>query len=138
MTTCANEQHEHHTLYSAQCEGRALLALLANKWSTMTIGALEEGPQRFSELERKMQGIGPRTLTQTLRRLQESGFVFRTAYPDGSPHVEYALTERGCSAAAPLGMLRSWAEGHIDDMATPPAESAATGSSVLIPKPLRP
>jgi DNA-binding HxlR family transcriptional regulator len=34
--------------------------LLANKWSALAVGALEEGPQRFGVLQRRLEGVGPR------------------------------------------------------------------------------
>ena len=39
-------------VYTAMCPCRDMLDLLANKWSALAIGALEDGPQRFGELRR--------------------------------------------------------------------------------------
>ncbi|HEY1639643.1 MAG TPA: helix-turn-helix domain-containing protein [Streptosporangiaceae bacterium] len=106
-----------HDVYSALCPCRSLLDLLANKWSALAIGALEDGPQRFGELQRKLQGISPKVLTQTLRRLEEAGFLDRTVFPAVPLHVEYALTELGHSASVPLAHLRNWA---LDNIASVP------------------
>ncbi|MCC2280398.1 helix-turn-helix transcriptional regulator [Streptomyces sp. ET3-23] len=100
---------------AAQCPCRALLGLLANKWSALAIGALEDGPQRFGALQRRLQGISPKVLTQTLRRLEDFGLVDRTVYPAVPLHVEYALTALGKSAAVPLNLLRTWVEENIDN-----------------------
>lgn len=107
----------HHDVYSAQCPCRAVLDLLADKWSALIIGALEAGPQRFGALQRRLQGVSPKVLTQTLRRLEEGGFVDRTIYPAVPLHVEYALTALGGSAAVPLAGLRAWAEANVDRVA---------------------
>lgn len=116
MTTdCITGQHVHHDVYAAQCPCRAMLDLLANKWSALAIGVLEDGPRRFGELQRTLQGVSPKVLTQTLRRLEETGLVDRTVYPAVPLHVEYALTDLGHSAAIPLSLLRTWVEEHIDD-----------------------
>ncbi|MER8188431.1 helix-turn-helix domain-containing protein [Kitasatospora sp. NPDC094015] len=124
MTTiCPSGQHVHHDVYAAQCPCRALLDLLANKWSALAIGALEEGPQRFGALQRRLQGVSPKVLTQTLRRLEEFGILDRTVYPAVPLHVEYSLTPLGRSAAVPLNALRSWVEDNIDHAL--PAEPAA-------------
>lgn len=118
MTTdCITGQHDHHDVYSAQCPCRAMLDLLANKWSALAIGALEDGAQRFGEVQRSLQGVSPKVLTQTLRRLEESGLVDRTIYPAVPLHVEYSLTELGQSAAVPLKLLRDWVEENIDSTA---------------------
>ncbi|MDH6578144.1 helix-turn-helix domain-containing protein [Kitasatospora sp. MAP5-34] len=53
-------------------------------------------------------------LTQTLRRLEDTGLVDRTVYLAVPLHVEYALTDLGRSGAVPLRLLRSWVEENID------------------------
>ncbi|GAA4663106.1 MULTISPECIES: winged helix-turn-helix transcriptional regulator [Amycolatopsis] len=118
MQTCPTARHDHHDVYSAQCPCREVLDLLANKWSALAIGALEEGPLRFGELQRRLQGVSPKVLTQTLRRLEEHGFVERTVYPAVPLHVEYSLTEPGQSVAEPLAALRSWVESNLDKLRT--------------------
>ncbi|MER5542418.1 winged helix-turn-helix transcriptional regulator [Streptomyces sp. NPDC001118] len=118
-TTCPSGQHAHHDVYAAQCPCRALLDLLANKWSALAIGALEDGPQRFGELQRRLQGVSPKVLTQTLRRLEDFGILDRTIYPAVPLHVEYALTPLGQSAALPLNALRAWVEDNIDQAFRP-------------------
>lgn len=114
-TNCPTGQHSHHDVYAAQCPCRALLDLLANKWSALAIGALEEGPQRFGVLQRRLQGVSPKVLTQTLRRLEDFGLLDRTVYPTVPLHVEYSLTALGKSAAVPLNLLRTWVEENIDN-----------------------
>ncbi len=104
-------------VYSAQCPCRDLLDVIANKWSTLAIGALEGGPQRFGVILRRLEGVTPKVLTQTLRRLEDRGLVSRTIYPAVPLHVEYALTDLGRSAVAPLAALRAWAEDHHDHAA---------------------
>jgi len=116
---CPSGRHADHNVYSAQCPCRAMLDLLANKWSALAIGALEDGPQRFGEIQRTLQGVSPKVLTSTLRRLEEFGFVDRTVYPAVPLHVEYSLTVLGHSAAVPLGLLRTWVEDNLDEIPEP-------------------
>ncbi|MFD9794927.1 winged helix-turn-helix transcriptional regulator [Streptomyces sp. NPDC059070] len=111
---CGDGRHDKHDVYAALCPCRDVLDMLANKWSALAIGALEDGPVRFGALQRELQGISPKVLTQTLRRLQEAGLVSRTVYPAVPPHVEYALTDLGRSAAEPLARMREWAERNMD------------------------
>ncbi|MFG1621916.1 winged helix-turn-helix transcriptional regulator [Kribbella sp. NPDC049227] len=115
-TRCETDQHDHHDVYSALCPCRDVLDLLANKWSALAIGALEDGPQRFGALQRRLQGVSPKVLTHTLRRLEDRGFIDRTIYPAVPLHVEYALTALGKSVAEPLAQLRTWVETHLDDV----------------------
>ncbi|QKV95836.1 helix-turn-helix transcriptional regulator [Streptomyces sp. NA02950] len=115
-TNCDSGRHDPHDVYAAQCPCREVLDLLANKWSALAIGAMEGGPQRFGVLQRRLQGVSPKVLTQTLRRLEDAGFVDRTVYPAVPPHVEYELTALGRSVSEPLGQLRGWVEEHLDDI----------------------
>lgn len=117
-TMCPTGQHETHDVYSSGCPCRPLLSLMANKWSTLAIGVLESGPTRFGDLQRRLQGVTPKVLTQTLRRLQDAGMVTRTVYPEVPLHVEYELTEFGQSAAKPARHLRTWVEENLDRLPT--------------------
>ncbi|WP_344860353.1 helix-turn-helix domain-containing protein [Planomonospora alba] len=117
--TCTTGRHDKHDVYAAQCPCRGVLDLLATKWTALAIGALEEGPQRFGELQRRLEGVSPKVLTQTLRRLEEAGFVDRTVYPAVPLHVEYELTELGSGVAEPLRALRGWVERHLDELPQP-------------------
>lgn len=112
--TCPTGRHDEHDVYSESCPCRALLDLLANKWSALIIGLLEGGVARFGELQARLPGVGPKMLTQTLRRLESAALIERTVYAEVPPRVEYALTDLGRSVAAPLGQLRAWAEDNID------------------------
>jgi DNA-binding HxlR family transcriptional regulator len=105
---------EQHSVYEALCPCRSLLDLLANKWSALAIGALEDAPQRFGAIQRKLQGVSPKVLTQTLRRLEDAELVTRTIYPAVPLHVEYDLTALGRSVAVPLDALRTWVEANVD------------------------
>jgi DNA-binding HxlR family transcriptional regulator len=113
---CTTGKHDKHDVYAAQCPCRDVLDLLANKWAALAIGAMEEGPRRFGELQRHLQGVSPKVLTATLRRLEEHGFVTRTIYPAVPLHVEYELTDLGRGVAVPLAGLRSWVEANLDDI----------------------
>jgi DNA-binding HxlR family transcriptional regulator len=100
-------------VYAACCPCRDMLDLLANKWSALALGALEPGPQRFGALRVRLQGISPKVLTATLRRLEEYGLVEREIFPEVPLRVEYRLTSLGRDANAPLAHLRTWVESNI-------------------------
>lgn len=87
-----------------------MLDLLANKWSALAIGALEDGPRRFGQLRSRLEGVSPKVLSQTLKRLEQHGLLTRTVFAEVPPRVEYELTELGRSAAVPLAGLRDWVE----------------------------
>ena len=99
-------------VYSAECPCRDLLEVVANKWAALAIGALSDGPVRFGGLHRRLQGVSPKVLTATLRRLEEYGLIDREIIPAVPLHVEYSLTDAGRSALGPVLALREWAESR--------------------------
>lgn len=58
-----SEDYQRNDVYAAMCPCRDMLDLLANKWSALAIGALEEGPQRTGELKRRLEGISTKVLS---------------------------------------------------------------------------
>jgi DNA-binding HxlR family transcriptional regulator len=112
---CPSGRHDEHDVYSASCPCRTLLDLLANKWSALIIGLLDDrGALRFTAVQTALPGVGAKMLTQTLRRLEAASLVTRTIYAEVPPRVEYELTELGRSVSEPLGALRAWAEDNVD------------------------
>ncbi|MBN9271159.1 MAG: helix-turn-helix transcriptional regulator, partial [Mesorhizobium sp.] len=71
---------------------------------------------RNGELARKLEGITPKMLTQTLRVLERDGLVRREVFPVIPPRVEYELTGLGRNLAGLLIQIRSWAEEHAPDI----------------------
>jgi DNA-binding HxlR family transcriptional regulator len=61
----------------------------------LIIRDLTYGTQRFSELERSLVGISPKTLSERLSALESEGIVHRQTYAEVPPKVEYSLTEKG-------------------------------------------
>jgi DNA-binding HxlR family transcriptional regulator len=86
-----------------------VLAKVGSKWSILIIGALGQGPRRFNELKRDVQGISQRMLTLTVRGLERDGLITRTVTPTIPPRVDYALTELGQSLLEPVSALGGWA-----------------------------
>lgn len=69
--------------------------IISNKWTPLIIRDLRKGPLRFSELERSLKGISPKTLSERLKRLEEGEIITRECFAEVPPRVEYHLTEKG-------------------------------------------
>ncbi len=95
---------------------REVLNRVGDKWSVLVIGLLGDGPQRFSELRRSIEGISQRMLTLTLRGLERDGLVTRTVFPTIPPRVDYALTRLGKTLLEPVRALAGWAEQHREEI----------------------
>jgi DNA-binding HxlR family transcriptional regulator len=89
---------------------REVLNRVGDKWSVLIVGLLANGPRRFSELRRTIEGISQRMLTLTLRGLERDGLVTRTVYATIPPRVEYQLTELGRTLQKPIQSLAKWAQ----------------------------
>ena len=100
-------------VYDANCPTRQVLDLIADKWATLIIVLLEQRPKRFTELQRQIEGISQKMLTQTLRALERDGMVHRTVYAEVPPRVEYTLTALGQTLYEPLVNLIQWSEENI-------------------------
>jgi len=96
---------------------RGVLARVGDKWSILVIMTLSEGPRRFSELQRSVEGISQRMLTLTLRGLERDGFVTRTMFPTIPPKVEYELTPMGQSLREPVNALGGWVQANLPAIA---------------------
>ncbi len=95
---------------------RDVLTLVGDKWSVLIIGCLRDGPRRFSEVRRAIDGISQRMLTLKLRRLAQYGLVHRTVFPSVPARVEYRLTRLGETLVEPMLVLIGWATEHRDEL----------------------
>lgn len=99
-----------------RCPSNDVLDMIADKWTVLVIYALRDNTWRYSDLERMIDGISQKMLTQTLRKLERNGLVTRTVYPVVPPRVEYALTELGSSLHEVLRPLCKWSQTHMPDI----------------------
>ena len=71
------------------------MALIGGKWKLLILRNLRVRPWRFNELQRDLEGISQKVLTDSLRQLMEDGLVYRHDYQELPPRVEYGLTALG-------------------------------------------
>lgn len=101
------------SVYAEACPSRAILELIADKWTLLILPALKRGPVRNGDLMRLIGGVSQKMLTQTLRELERNGLVVRHDFQEVPPRVEYALTDLGRSLADTVRKLDAWAEANI-------------------------
>ena len=94
------------------CAISEVLGHVAAKWSIGIVIAAADGPIRFTELERTVEGISRRMLTLNLRKLERDGLLVRTVFPTVPPKVEYQLTPIARELVESFAMLTAWAERH--------------------------
>ena len=91
------------------CPSRQALDLIANKWAVLALYAVDAGISRHGEMNRQIEGITRKMLTQTLRDLERCGLVHREVFDEVPPRVEYTLTDLGRSLLAVVQQLCDWA-----------------------------
>lgn len=116
----ANEQEilqdTRDTLFP-DCPIRNVLARVGDKWSLLVLYTLQHRESlRFKQLQRMLPDISQKSLTQTLRILEEDGFVSRKVYAEVPPKVEYSLTERSMSFLPVVNSLIDWAKENMADI----------------------
>src|SRR5215211_1185304 len=82
--------------------------LIGNKWTPLIVRDLATGQRRFSELERSLTGISPKTLSERLKRLEEAEVVERKCFAEVPPRVEYSLTEKGFALLPVIDQMRAF------------------------------
>jgi DNA-binding HxlR family transcriptional regulator len=100
--------------YAAKCPTRQLLDRISDKWVVLVLSLLEDGPKRFSVLKREIDGISQKMLSQTLRALEQDGFLTRRAFPTVPVTVEYELTALGRSLNLALTPMIEWAVANMN------------------------
>lgn len=105
-------------VFARACPSRETLEHVTGRWGSLTVGALRDGPRRFNELRRRVEGVSEKMLSQTLHALERDGIVTREAQPTNPPRVDYELTPLGREVADRLFALIQFVEGSMDEVLT--------------------
>jgi DNA-binding HxlR family transcriptional regulator len=108
------EAARSYDAYIATCPARQLVDRISNKWVTLILPALADGPQRYSDLSRRIAGVSQKMLTQTLRSLERDGLLERRVTASVPVRVDYELTPLGMSLMPLIRTLKAWAETNMD------------------------
>ena len=114
-------------LYAKNCPSRQVLDRIGDTWSVLIVTLLAGGPERYTTLQRQIEGISPKMLTQTLRALERDGLITRTVQAVVPPRVDYELTPLGESLLGLVEALEKWAVNHMDDVLAARATYDARG-----------
>ncbi len=90
------------------CPVATTVQLIGNKWKLLIMRNLRVRPWRFNELQKSLEGISQKVLTDSLRSMESDGIVTRTVFPEVPPRVEYALSELGKSMLPIINAMEEW------------------------------
>ena len=94
------------------CPVATTVLMIGSKWKLLVMRNLMQRPWRFNELQKSIEGISQKALTETLRSMEADGIVLRTAYPEVPPRVEYSLTELGRSMQPIIKSMELWGRAY--------------------------
>jgi len=92
------------------------LTSVGDRWTLLLVAALLDGPRRFNDLLRDVEGIAPNILAQRLRHLENQRLVVAEPYSRRPPRSVYELTEEGRALAGALRLLADWGARHSEDV----------------------
>lgn len=91
-----------------ECDVAATVQIIGSKWKLLIIRNLLSRPWRFNELQKNLEGISQKVLTDSLRSMEDDGIVIRTVFPEVPPHVEYSLSPLGDTLRPILDAMEKW------------------------------
>jgi DNA-binding HxlR family transcriptional regulator len=95
-----------------ECPVATTVSLIGSKWKLLIMRNLLVRPWRFNELQRSLEGISQKVLTDNLRSMESDGIIIRTVYPEVPPRVEYSLSELGESMRPILNTMQDWGNNY--------------------------
>ncbi len=91
------------------CSIEGIIGILSKKWAILIISAIGNNQKlRYNELEKKLGEIGPKTLSDRLKELENANLIKREAFAEIPPRVEYSLTKEGIELRNAIMPLMKW------------------------------
>lgn len=94
------------------CPVATAVQLIGSKWKLLILRNLLARPWRFNELQRSLDGVSQKVLTDSLRGMEADGLITRTVYPEAPPRVEYALSPLGETMRPILMAMQDWGAAY--------------------------
>ncbi len=99
------------SLCPCPCEG--IIEIIGKKWTLCIITTIKNDTKiRFNKIQKMLEGISPKTLSETLRQLEAAGIVKREIFAEIPPRVEYSLTQAGGKLFDAIAPLMIWSAEH--------------------------
>lgn len=98
------------------CPVATTVSLIGSKWKLLIIRNLLNRPWRFNELQKNLEGISQKVLTDSLRSMEADGIITRTVFPEVPPHVEYALSPLGESLRPIINSMETWGTSYKNNL----------------------
>jgi len=104
---CKSKTMKAKYISSPASEYRQLEDVVGCKWSVSVLQAVGSGISRPGALERHIDGISTKVLSERLRKLTRYGLLDKQTYAEVPPRTEYALTANGKKPLTIIAQIRS-------------------------------
>ena len=101
----------------SHCPFIRAIGKIGGKWKPIIINVIADRTIRFGQLDAFIPLITRKVLTEQLKELEEDGIIFRTAFKEIPPRVEYKLSEQGLALLPILNAIKEW-NGKFEEMST--------------------
>ena len=100
------------------------LYVLGGRWTIRVMIAVLGGHTRFNDMQRTIQGISAKVLSNELKKLEANHLIERTVYTDQMPVlVEYLPTEYSQSLKGIITALAEWGANHKKKITNKPIKA---------------
>jgi DNA-binding HxlR family transcriptional regulator len=106
---------------------QSAIDVLSRPWNGLILGMLQDGPMRFSQLEERSGGLGPKTLSARLKALEARGLIRRTIETGPPVRVSYSLTAKGQAFEKVTEAIERWGQDLVAGEAAPVASPTPRG-----------
>jgi DNA-binding HxlR family transcriptional regulator len=93
------------------------LKVFGDAWMLIIMSELLGGSRRFNDLQRRVCGISPVTLTNRLKKLESLGLITRSTKTEDQLSVSYCVTSKGHDMQPVLQAIRLYGQAHFDQPA---------------------
>ena len=98
---------------SLECSSvKTTLDAIGGKWKPLILFLLHKQTLRFNQLQKGIDGITQKMLTQQLRELEKDRLITRKIYPEVPPRVEYSSTEFGKTLIPVFKQMHTWGQTY--------------------------
>lgn len=100
--------------FTPNCPTQQILEVVADKWTVVILYCLAFSPKRYSEIQRRIEGISQKVLTQKLRKLERHGLIERNILTQAPPaNIVYAITPLAETLIDPLLAVGDWSRKNF-------------------------
>ncbi|MDE6953491.1 MAG: helix-turn-helix transcriptional regulator [Erysipelotrichales bacterium] len=91
-----------------ECPVATTANLIGSKWKLLILRNLLNRPFRFNELQKSLNGISHKVLSDSLNSMIDDGIITRVDYNANPPHIEYTLSQLGEAMRPILKAMEEW------------------------------